>query len=109
MQKETHPEACFAHLPCPRQLNHVRCLLAFHDRLEPLVPHSERMRLALKHVGAHVMVDQRAGVLAARLVADNRGDQIERNPISANMVANVRLRSCVVNLAIGSLLARVNR
>ena len=44
------------------------------------VPRLERMRLSLKHVGVHVMTDERPGVFAAQLMTDDRSDQIERNP-----------------------------
>jgi len=81
MQKETQPEAWFlAHLPCSRQLNHVRCLLAGHDRFQPLIPDSQRMRFPLKHVGVHIMAHQRPGFFAARLMTDDRSNQIEGYP-----------------------------
>ena len=67
------------------------------------------MRLPLKHVGVHIMAHERPGVFAARLMTDDRSNQIERYPISASMVANVRRRSCEVNTAIGNVVRRVNR
>jgi hypothetical protein len=37
------------------------------------------MDLPLNKIGSDVMADQRSRLLAARLVADHRGDKIERN------------------------------
>ena len=102
-------EPCGDFSPSPRQPHDFGALLAGHDRLQPLIPDLQRMRFPLKHVGVHVMADECPGVFAARLMTDDRGNQIQRDPISASMVANVRRRSWLLNLATGSLFARANR
>jgi hypothetical protein len=82
--------------------------LAGYDPPQPLVPRPQRTRFAFKHVAVHVMAYKRPGVFATRLMTDDGGNQ-SATPISASMVANVRLRSCEVNTAIGNVDRRVNR
>jgi hypothetical protein len=91
------------------QVNHFGYPFAYKDRLQLLVPCAQRLRLALEQISSYVVTHQRACVLPPRLVAHDRSAEIERNPISASIVANVRLRSWLVNLAIGSLVPRVSR
>src|SRR6478672_1060636 len=54
--------------------------LAGKDGAHSFVPRLERMRLPLKHVAVHVMAHERPGIFAARLMTDDRRDQIERYP-----------------------------
>jgi hypothetical protein len=65
---------------CSRQVNDFRGLFARDDGLQAFVPSLERKRLSLKHVGVHIMAHQRPRVLAARLMTDDRSNQIERYP-----------------------------
>ena len=51
---------------------------------------SQRMRFALKHVGAHIVAHERPGVFAAQLMPTMAATRSSAIPISASMVANVR-------------------
>src|SRR6516164_10610970 len=59
--------------------HHLGSLPTCHDVLQALIPGPQHMDLPLNKIGSDVMTDQRSRLLAARLVADHRGDKIERD------------------------------
>jgi hypothetical protein len=63
---------------CPLEVQHIGCSATGNDVLQPLIPETQHVELALYKVGANIVAYQRSCVLAARLMADHGGDKIER-------------------------------
>jgi hypothetical protein len=71
------PRSAVARSRAPGEQHHFCGFSAHHNALQPLIPRTQRMRLPLKHVAVHVMAHQRPGLFAARLMTDDRSNQIE--------------------------------